>query len=123
MQKTSGYLIFLALCLGKSFLGCYLYLQPLKRERSGKGREESSRVGVFGSEWMLRREVPELFVSGQSQQFLVSDYSVYFFRPRQIRTESAPTTLRSPRMVFFRTFYMFNFLTPENDQRTLAGSL
>lgn len=72
---------------------------------------------------MLRREVPELFVSGQSQQFLVSDYSVYFFRPRQIRTESAPTTLRSPRMVFFRTFYMFNFLTPENDQRTLAGSL
>lgn len=58
---------------------------------------------------MLRRKVPELFVSEQSQQFLASDCSVYFFRPRQIWTESAPATLRAPRIIFFRTFACSTF--------------
>lgn len=80
--------------------GLLLDLQPLKGERSRNSREEGSSVGVFESA-EERGEVPELFVSGQSQQFLASDYSVHFFRPRQIGTESAPITLRSPRIIFF----------------------
>lgn len=92
--------MFIAVCLGKSFLGCIARVcSPYEGENHSKGREGSS-VGVFGR----KRGAGErgsrnlMFTLGSPNSFLSQTSPCASSDPD--KHESAPTTLKSLR--FFK---------------------